>query len=55
MPGLRLGLVLWEMSRLELTETSAKRIISLGEYGEALRLARKVLRLQSAGSSLLAS
>jgi hypothetical protein len=55
MPGLKLGLVFWEMSRLELTETSAKRIISLSEYGEALRLTPKVLGLQSAGSRLLTS
>jgi hypothetical protein len=39
MPGLKLGLVLWEMSRLVLTKTSTKRIISLSEYGEALRVA----------------
>jgi hypothetical protein len=35
MPGLKLGLVIWETSRLiVLTETSAKCMISLGEYSE---------------------
>jgi hypothetical protein len=52
MRRLKLGLVFSEMSRLALTETSVKCIISLGEYSEALQVALDC-NLQAQGSDLL--